>query len=51
VPAIHFTREAEPSEQNPVLVEAGSGIKQRRALIVDDEPALVDILKIYLQDE
>jgi two-component system, OmpR family, alkaline phosphatase synthesis response regulator PhoP len=51
VPAIHFTREAVPSEQNPVLVEAGSGIKQRRALIVDDEPALVDILKIYLQDE
>jgi DNA-binding response OmpR family regulator len=32
-------------------VEKDAGSKRRRALIVDDEPALVDILKRYLEDE
>src|SRR5476649_725406 len=47
----HRTREAMPIGENPATVESDTGVKQRRALIVDDEPALVNILKIYLQDE
>lgn len=32
-------------------MDKDAGLKERRALIVDDEPALVEILKTYLEDE
>ena len=39
------------SKKNVSMVDKDANVKPRRALIVDDEPALVDILKVYLQDE